>query len=114
MIIPDEINFPSDRFTKFSSDVEVLYLGYSKHFELTTGNIIKGLYGYSISKKPKYSTFQNLLYGEGVMIDKGISYDESMLTSIKVEATAELPEYNADIPIEHSVNILSVTNILFL
>lgn len=89
MIIPDEINFPSDRFTKFSNDVEVLYLGYSKHFELATGNIIKGLYGYSISKKPKYSTFQNLLFGEGVMIDKGISYDESMLTSIKVEATAE-------------------------
>ena len=98
-IILEGINIPSDRFTK--CDDEVLYLGYSKHFELAAGNIVKGLYGYSISKKPKYSTFQNLLYGEGVMIDKGIYYDESKLTSIKVAATAEdNSEIKLNAPIE--------------
>ena len=67
----------------------LLYLGYEEHNSVPENSIITGAYGYSISKKPKYSTFQNLLFGEGVMIDKNVKYDESVLTSIKVSATSE-------------------------
>ena len=87
MLASDNIIIPSDLIT--SQDGTLLYLGYKEHNTVPENSIVTGAYGYSISKKPKYSTFQNLLYGEGVMINKGITYDESVLTSIKVSSTAE-------------------------
>ena len=87
MLASDNIIIPSDLIT--SQDGTLLYLGYKNHISIPEGTIVTGAYGYSISKKPKYSTFQNLLYGEGVMINKGITYDESVLTSMKVSSTAE-------------------------
>ena len=86
-INPDDIIIPNNLIV--SRTETLLYLGYEEHNSVPENSIITGAYGYSISKKPKYSTFQNLIFGEGVMIDKNVKYDESVLTSIKVSATSE-------------------------
>ena len=83
----NDIIIPNDLIV--SRTETLLYLGYKEHNTVPENSIVTGAYGYSISKKPKYSTFQNLLFGEGVMIDKNVKYDESVLTSIKVSATSE-------------------------
>ncbi len=78
------------------SNTEVVTLSYSKSFSANVGDIVSGAYGYSISKAPKYSTFQSLLSNEGVVIEKDSSYryTKDQLSSISI---AEIASDNSEV-----------------
>ncbi len=67
---------------------KVLYLGYHSTKDVPAGVLIEGLWGYSVSRIPEYSNFQNLLYSKGTIIEKGISFNESQLTQLRISEIA--------------------------
>lgn len=86
--ISSGVSAPQNFIKTLPNDYTVLYLGYENTVAAKTGDIVVGAYGFSISKKPKYDTFKNLLFREGTIIEKDVSYSENELTTVRVGAVA--------------------------
>lgn len=84
------------------TDYEIVSLSYSRSFTANVGDIVSGAYGYSITKAPKYSTFQALLSNEGIIIEKGIKYSESDMNSVKI---SEIASDNSEVKLSSPMSI---------
>lgn len=87
--VAEGISVPASEVGTPLENTTVLYLGYEQTYTASNGDIIIGSYGYSISRKPKYDTFKNLLFNEGTIIEKSVFYAEDKLTTVKVSSTAD-------------------------
>lgn len=94
---------------KIPDNYNVLTLGTEQKLKISAGDILIGLYGYSISKVPVYKNFADLIYYEGTLIRKckssttdGVQtienlgtdeenhyYLESQLTDMKISQVSE-------------------------
>lgn len=57
--------------------------------DVKKGDIITGLYGYCISRAPKYQSFSDLVYYNGVMIPKKIRKKEEELVNVNISEIAD-------------------------
>ena len=57
--------------------------------DVKKGDIITGLYGYCISRAPKYRSFSDLIYYNGVIIPKGTSKKEGELVNVNISEIAD-------------------------
>lgn len=74
-----EINSSSEGVSVVSLNDEYVY------DNLSPNTIVSGLYGHSIVKAPKYSTFNSLLYNEGSFIKTGKILTNEELNSLQIK-----------------------------
>lgn len=98
-VLLDDFNISDDDIKEINQ--EALSIDYEKEFT-TKDLIISGAYGKSISRKPKYNNLQDLLFNEGMTIEKNVKYNENELTSMKV---AEVASDNSEIKLNKPIEI---------
>lgn len=97
--LTDDLNIANSNIKEVN--YEVLSIDYEKEFDIENDTIVSGAFGKSISRKPKYSNLQDLLFNEGFTIEKNVKYGESELTSVKViEVASDNSEIKLNKPLE--------------
>lgn len=112
--ITDDNTYLFNNIGTIIADKTIMPLNYKETIKLDNKTIIEGLYGYSISKKPKYSTFRDLIYNEGYIIN---SEEEISDIKSKIAALADdNSEFKLSEPIKdgnshyYLLKVLTVSN----